>query len=242
VSFAFPNAVGRGSEAILRDISFVVNRGELLCLVGESGCGKTTLLQIIAGLLKPKKGEINIHQHASDNGAVVPCTIVFQDLNLFYWQTALGNVKVSLRARGVPEPERTTLGLALLQKVNLSGFQDYYPHELSGGMSQRLALARALATNASILLLDEPFSDLDEKTRRALEEDLLRLRSETCLTVVMVTHDLRQAVRLGDRVVVLAGRPAQIQCMEKIELLRPRNEEEELFKTKEKLLCTHLTT
>ena len=194
---------GRGPEAVvaLDGMNLVVMPGSFVCLVGASGCGKTTLLNIVAGLDQPTAGTVEV--------AGGPTTLIFQEAALFPWLTAAENVELALRLRSVPERHRRATAADLLDRVHLSGFGGKRPHELSGGMRQRVALARALAQDARILLLDEPFGALDAITRDLLHEELERLWRETGLTIVFVTHNVREAVRLADRVVLLASRPGR---------------------------------
>jgi NitT/TauT family transport system ATP-binding protein len=204
----------RGSHVLaLSDISLNVERGEFVCLVGASGCGKSTLLTLLAKLEKPDAGRLKARGKVS---------LLFQDAALFPWLTAGQNVELALRLAGVPRRERASRVLDLLQLVHLDEFADRRPHELSGGMRQRTALARALAQDADILLMDEPFGALDAMTRDLLHDELERLWREARLTVLFVTHDVREAVRLGDRVVVLTSRPGRVADEVSIDLARPR--------------------
>ena len=195
---------GRGRSAVraLDGVSLRVAHGEFVCLIGASGCGKSTLLSLAAGLDAPTSGEIDA------SGKRV--ALMFQEPALFPWLTAARNVELPLRASGVAAAERRQRVAGLLDAVHLGGFGGKRPHELSGGMRQRVALARALAQDADVLLMDEPFGALDAMTRDLLHDELDRICSERGLTVLFVTHNVREAVRLGDRVVVLSSRPGRV--------------------------------
>lgn len=193
----------------LRDVDLDFPRGQLTSLLGPSGCGKTTLLKIIAGLISATSGTVTV------NGKVVTRpgperAFVFQDFALLPWATAIRNVGFGLELRGTSRAERQEKAKHYLAEVGLSGFEHKYPHELSGGMRQRVGLARALAVNADVLLLDEPFSAVDEQTRRKFQEDLLRLRTIEQKTFIFVTHSIEEAVYVSDRIVLLSPRPGRI--------------------------------
>lgn len=194
-------------------ISLEVATGDLVCLVGASGCGKTTLLNLVAGLVSPQKGTIEV--------AARPA-LMFQDSALFPWLTVRRNVDLALRLHHVPRREREERVSALLHSVQLDGFGDRRPHELSGGMRQRVALARALAQDSPILLMDEPFGSLDAITRDLLHDELEQLWQRTGITIVFVTHNVREAVRLGNRVMLLSSRPGRVVEEFAIDLPRPR--------------------
>ncbi|HEV8276328.1 MAG TPA: ABC transporter ATP-binding protein [Streptosporangiaceae bacterium] len=207
---------GRGGSALLAldRLSLTVAPGEVACLIGASGCGKSTLLNLVAGLDAPTSGEI------STGGQRV--ALMFQEPALFPWLTAARNVELALRAGGVSKNERRQRATDLLDVVHLGGFAGKRPHELSGGMRQRVALARALAQDAEILLMDEPFGALDAMTRDLLHDELDRICAERGLTVLFVTHNVREAVRLGDRVVVLSSRPGRVIDEFAVPIRRPR--------------------
>ena len=209
---------GHGASGVLAldRISLDVAPGEFLCLVGASGCGKTTLLNLLAGLEQPSAGTITVGRP----GARV--AVMFQEAALFPWLTVTANVELALRLRGVPRRERRARALDLLERVHLAGFADRRPHELSGGMRQRVALARALAQEADVLLMDEPFGALDAMTRDLLHDELERIWSASGLTVVFVTHNVREAARLGDRIVLLTSRPGRVAAEFGVDLARPR--------------------
>jgi NitT/TauT family transport system ATP-binding protein len=195
---------GTGPRSVLAldQVSLTVDRGEFVCLIGASGCGKSTLLSLVAGLDSPTSGEVTV------GGRRV--AMMFQEPGLLPWLTAAGNVELALRARGWRKAERRHAAGELLAMVRLEGFGGRRPHELSGGMRQRVALARALAQDADVLLMDEPFGALDAMTRDLLHEELSRICADQALTVLFVTHNVREAVRLGDRVIVLSSRPGRV--------------------------------
>ena len=203
---------GSGPRAVqaLDKVSLEVRDGQFVCLIGASGCGKSTLLNVVAGLDTATSGQV------STAGRRV--TLMFQEPALFPWLTAARNVELALRARGVAKAERQARTLELLETVRLTGFGDKRPHELSGGMRQRVAMARALAQDADVLLMDEPFGALDAMTRDLLHDELERICAERTLTVLFVTHNVREAARLGDRVIVLSSRPGRV--IEEVELPR----------------------
>jgi NitT/TauT family transport system ATP-binding protein len=206
---------GQGTDAIvaLDHISLSVGRGEFVSVLGASGCGKTTLLNMLAGLDRPTAGTVSVTGQVG---------LMFQESALFPWLSIGRNVETALRLRGVPRGERKAMADELLASVHLSGFERKRPHELSGGMRQRAALARALAQQADVLLMDEPFGALDAITREVLHAELERHWKERQLTILFVTHDVREAVRLGDRVVLLSSRPGRVVADVPIELTRPR--------------------
>ncbi|HEY1918357.1 MAG TPA: ABC transporter ATP-binding protein [Streptosporangiaceae bacterium] len=205
---------GKGSLLALDNVSLAVAPGEFVCLIGASGCGKSTMLSLVAGLDTPTSGQI------ATSGKRVG--LMFQEPALFPWLTAGKNIEVALRARGVPKAERRARVGELLDTVHLTGFGDKRPHELSGGMRQRVAMARALAQDADVMLMDEPFGALDAMTRDLLHEELDRICSERELTVLFVTHNVREAARLGDRVIVLSSRPGRVIEEIKVDVTRPR--------------------
>ncbi len=211
---------GKTTE-VLGQISFTVGRGEFVALVGPSGCGKTTLLRIIAGLVAPSSGVVRV------NGRVVSGpgpdrAMVFQQDSLFPWRTVLQNVRFGLEVRGVGRREADEVCLRLLERVGLKGFDRYYPHEISGGMRQRVNLARALAVDPEILLMDEPFAALDAQTRELMQMELLRIWSDARKTVIFVTHQIDEACYLADRVLVIASRPGRIVEDIPVAIPRPR--------------------
>jgi NitT/TauT family transport system ATP-binding protein len=210
-----------GIVPALEDVSFGVGKREFVCIVGPSGCGKTTLLKLIAGLVEPTAGQVVFHTPSSDDR---PRTaLVFQEHGLFPWMTVLDNVAFGLEMQGVSREERYHRARAFIQKVGLAHFFDSYPHELSVGMRQRVGIARAFVAGAPILLMDEPFGSLDAQTRLVLQEELLKLWGDHQKLVVYVTHDIEEAVLLGDRVLVMTGRPGSIREEIPIPLSRPRD-------------------
>jgi sulfonate transport system ATP-binding protein len=207
---------GSGANALLAldRVSLRVRQGEFVCLLGASGCGKSTLLSVVAGSARISGGTLDIGgRHVS---------LMFQEAALFPWLSVAGNVELPLRLQGVGRAERRRRAEELLEIVRLSGFGHKRPHELSGGMRQRVALARALAQNADILLMDEPFGALDAMTRDILHDELERIWREQDLTVLFVTHNVREAVRLGDRVILLSSRPGRVIEDYPIRHQRPR--------------------
>ena len=213
---------GRGSSAVraLDNVSLEVPPGEFTCLIGASGCGKSTLLSLVAGLEQPTSGEVSANVGARGGGRGV--AFMFQEPALFPWLTAAGNVELALRARGLGKAERRQRTEELLDTVHLTGFGGKRPHQLSGGMRQRVALARALAQDADVLLMDEPFGALDAMTRDVLHDELDRICAGRQLTILFVTHNVREAVRLGDRVVVLSSRPGRVIAEYDVPIQRPR--------------------
>jgi len=204
-----------GAVVALDEVSLVVRNGEFVCLVGTSGCGKSTLLNLIAGLERPSSGVVDI------GGRRV--ALMFQEPALFPWLTARGNIELALKARGVHRAQRAREAGQLLGTVGLADFAGARPHQLSGGMRQRVALARALAQDSDVLLMDEPFGALDAMTRDRLHEELERIVQKRALTVIFVTHNVREAVRLADRVIVLSSRPGRIVEEIAVDLPRPRS-------------------
>jgi len=209
------------SRPVLDGISFSLAAGELVSLIGPSGCGKSTLLRLIAGLDSADSGELLIGSDPITHPGAER-GLVFQDPNLFPWLTVGRNIEVALRLRGMKRAYRQIRVEELLRAVNLEGFGGKRPHELSGGMRQRVALARALAQNSGVLLMDEPFGALDAMTRDLLHDELERLWTDHAFTVVFVTHNVREAVRLGDRVLVLSSRPGRVVDEFRVDIPRPR--------------------
>ncbi|MFW6722049.1 ABC transporter ATP-binding protein [Streptomyces sp. MAR4 CNY-716] len=203
------------------DVSFSVNEGEFVSVLGPSGCGKTTVLNIVAGFVNLTEGEVVVDGQAV-SGPGPDRGVVFQSHALFPWKTVLGNVVFGLRMKGVPRAERDAKGEEFLELVGLGGFEHKYPHELSGGMQQRLGVARVLANEPAVMLMDEPFASIDAQTRRKLQEDLTRIFEKRHPTVFFVTHDVDEAVFLSDRIVVLSKRPSRVREIVTVDLPRPR--------------------
>jgi NitT/TauT family transport system ATP-binding protein len=197
------------SVTALENIDLDFNRGELTSLLGPSGCGKTTLLKIISGLLEPTSGDVRVNGKPV-TGPGPERAFVFQDFALMPWATVLRNAAFGLEMQGMGKAEREDKARHYIEEVGLSGFEDKYPHELSGGMRQRVGLARALAVEADVLLMDEPFSAVDEQTRRKFQEDLIRLREIEKKTFILVTHSIEEAVYLSDRIIMLSPRPGRL--------------------------------
>jgi len=211
---------------VLEDVSFSVDRDEFVCLVGPSGCGKSTMLRIIAGLEKSDSGEILFHgqPQTSPNPKI---TMIFQLFGLLPWKTALENVEVPLEVHGMKKETRVEISKSYLRMVGLEGFENTYPHDLSGGMKQRVGIARALALQPEVLLMDEPFSSLDELTAKTLRELVLEIWRDPSLptnTFVMVSHNVEEAVYMADRVLVMSPRPGRVVGEVKVNLPRPRTE------------------
>ena len=199
----------RGVTAALREMSLAIDDGEFVCLVGPSGCGKTTLLNLIAGLERPDEGEVRVHGKPV-RGPGPDRGVMFQDAALFPWLSVAENVAFGMKELRLPRRQREQRAKKYLDLVKMSGFARAWVHELSGGMKQRVALARALALEPDILLMDEPFGALDPKSRDALQAEIVDIWQKTHKTIVFVTHDMAEAVRLGSRVIVLRARPARV--------------------------------
>jgi NitT/TauT family transport system ATP-binding protein len=210
-----------GEVNAIDNLSLDVNEGELVVLVGPSGCGKSTLLNIVAGLEKPDRGDV-LEDGERITGPGRDRSVVFQDGALFPWLTARKNVEFGLRQMGLPAKQRADTAEQMLRLVHLDGFADSFLHELSGGMRQRVALARALALEPRALLMDEPFGALDVQTREGAHRVLQDIWQKTNQTILFVTHDVREAVVLGDRVIVMSSRPGRIHSEVRVDIPRPR--------------------
>ncbi len=204
-----------GEVEALKDLSLDFPRGQLTSLLGPSGCGKTTLLKIIAGLLAPTSGEVEVNGETV-TGPGSDRAFVFQDFALLPWANVIRNVAFGLELRGVAKSEREGIAQKYIRNVGLTGFENSYPHELSGGMRQRVGLARALSVDAQVLLMDEPFSAVDEQTRRKFQEDLLTLVQKENKTFIFVTHSIEEAVYVSDQIAILLPRPSRVS-----EIIKP---------------------
>lgn len=205
----------------LKDISFEVEAGSFLVIIGPSGCGKSSLLRIVGGLIPPTRGEVSIDGRVV-SGPGPDRSIVFQNFRLLPWRKVLGNVELGLEINGTEKSRREEVAKQYLELVGLSGFENYYPAELSGGMQQRVGLARALVVNPEILLMDEPFGSVDAQTREQLQTELLKLWTQTGKTIVFITHDIDEAIYLGDKIIVMSTRPGMVQDIVTVDLPKPR--------------------
>lgn len=212
-------AKGAGIEAV-KDVTLHIAEGEFVCIVGPSGCGKTTLLRILAGLERPTSGTVNITIDPNDRPLQ---SMVFQEQGVFPWMSVLDNAAYGLAVRGFARNVREDRARFFLQKLGLDSFSSVYPRQLSGGMRQRVNIARAFANDPAILLMDEPLASLDEQTKMLVQSDLLELWEGSGKTVLFITHSLDEAVALADRVVVMSARPGRIKTIVDIELSRPRD-------------------
>jgi NitT/TauT family transport system ATP-binding protein len=200
---------GDRNISAIEDLTFCVEEREFVCIVGPSGCGKTTLLKLVAGLLEPSAGRIIFSGDSNDGRP--RSALVFQEHGLFPWMNVIDNVAFGLEMRGMPAKERRDCAMVFIEKIGLASFVKNYPHELSVGMRQRVGISRAFITNPQILLMDEPFGALDAQTKRVLRQELLRIWEEHQKLVLFVTHDIEEAVLLGDRVLVMSGHPGRIR-------------------------------
>jgi len=206
---------------VLDDVGFTVPKNQFVCLLGPSGCGKTTLLRIVAGLTEADSGTIRIDGKAV-RGPGQDRSMVFQNYGLLPWRTVMGNVEFGLEVRGMSRAERRDICRRYIQRVGLEGFEDLFPHQISGGMQQRVALARAFSKDPKILLMDEPLAAVDMQTREMLQDELLKIWNTMQTTVLFVTHSVEEAIYLGDRVIVMSSRPGRISADIMTELPRPR--------------------
>lgn len=220
VTVSYPSADGSDLTA-LNGMTLTVRQGELAALVGPSGCGKTTVLNVLAGQIKPSAGSVRLAGEPV-RGMLPSVGYISQADTLLPWRTVLDNVALAMELRGVPRKDRRDRARGLMASMGLSGFEDSYPRELSGGMKKRAAIARVLAVDPAILMMDEPFAPLDALTRQKLQDDILSLWETTGCTILYVTHDLTEAITLADRVVLMSARPGRVIRTYPIDLPRPR--------------------
>ncbi len=221
LTFTPPN---RAPVTALKDFNVEVQEGEFVSIVGPSGCGKSTFLNVLLGLVPPVSGEMAINGKKVE-GPGKDRAMVFQEFGLLPWRTVLNNVELGLELQGMASSERKPICQKFIEMVGLVGFEGHYPHELSGGMKQRVGIARALASDPEVLLMDEPFAALDAQTRDIMQAELLRIWEEAKKTVLFVTHQIEEAVYLSDRVIVMTKRPGRTKKIIDIPLPRPRNYE-----------------
>jgi NitT/TauT family transport system ATP-binding protein len=239
VGKVFP--VGGETVEALRGVDLVIDKGQFVCLIGASGCGKSTLLRVIAGFDAPTSGEVSVlgarlAGPGSDRG------MVFQDYGLFPWLTVRENIGFGPKQKGLPRARIREIAEQYLEMVGLERFADRYPAQLSGGMKQRVAIARVLANEANILLMDEPFGALDALTREQLQDELLQIWARTGVTVIFVTHSVEEATLLGDRVVVMTAHPGRIESDNRVTLARPRDVSAPDFNDIRRALTQRLTS
>jgi len=213
---------GGGALTAVQDLSLAVEEGKFACLLGASGCGKSTLLNMFAGFVRPSAGTVSLRGQPIVR--VEPrCGMVFQSYALFPWKTVRANVEFGLVQKGVRAAERRRVAQRFIDMVQLNGFEDRYPHELSGGMQQRVSLARILAVDPEVLLMDEPFAALDAMTRQVLQEELIQIQEQSRKTIVFITHSIDEALILADMIVVLSARPGRVKAIVENGLPRPRH-------------------
>ncbi|MGC8496232.1 MAG: ABC transporter ATP-binding protein [Candidatus Micrarchaeia archaeon] len=220
-----------GQAKIIDKVSFSAKKDSFVSIIGPSGCGKSTLLRIMAGLIKPLSGKV-LYKGVEVTGPQKELSFVFQDFGLLPWLTNIENVKIGLSLVDISDEEKTQKARELLEKMGLGGFENSYPNMLSGGMKQRVGIARAIASSPAVLLMDEPFSALDELTAETLRTDILDMLKSTDVpvsSVVMVTHNVEEAVELSDRIVVLSARPSSVKEIIDVELKRPRSKHDSQF-------------
>ncbi len=223
----FEGDEGSMVEAV-RDFTLSIEEGEFVCLVGPSGCGKTTLIRLIAGLEEPTTGEVRFRGRPV-KGSGAERGMIFQSFALFPWRTVRRNIEFGLEVKGIPREERRQIAQRFIDLVDLEGFEDSYPRELSGGMQQRVGIARALANEPAVLLMDEPFGSLDAQTRNLMQMELLKIQDQTQKTIIFITHSVDESIFLADRVVVLTARPASVKAVFEVDLPRPRDRASEPF-------------
>jgi nitrate ABC transporter ATP-binding subunit len=234
-------SIGGKTVQALREVNLTINKGEFVCLIGASGCGKSTLLRIMAGFEKPSSGIVNMYGMPVD-GPSPERGMVFQDYGLFPWLTVKENIAFGQRQRNLPKAQLNEIANHFTDMVGLTKFADYYPGQLSGGMKQRVSIARVLANDCEVLLMDEPFGALDALTREKLQQDLLEIWERTKVTVVFVTHAVEEAVMLSDRVVVMTAGPGRIEQDIHLTLERPRDITDIAFNEVRRDLTQYLTS
>ncbi|WP_010256270.1 ABC transporter ATP-binding protein [Treponema primitia] len=215
------SVLGKKEFTAIKDLNLEVKQGEFVTIVGPSGCGKSTFLDILAGLAAPSSGELFIDGHKI-TGPALDRGIVLQGYALFPWRTVRQNIEYGLEIKKIKKQERKEISSKFIELVELNGFEDHYPHELSGGMKQRVAIARALAYDPEVLLMDEPFAAVDAQTRETLQDELLNIWEKTHKTIIFITHSIEEAVFLADRVAVMSNSPGTIKRIIDVELPRPR--------------------
>jgi NitT/TauT family transport system ATP-binding protein len=215
---------GKGSTIYqaVKDVSFDVKHGDVTCIIGPSGCGKSTMLNLIGGFIKPARGTIEVVESALSLNELRKA-FIFQDYALFPWRTSIGNVKFGLEVLKLPKQQQKDRALGALRDVGLEDFANFYPHKLSGGMKQRVSVARALAFDPDILLMDEPFAALDEEMREELQDLVLKIWRQTRKTILYITHSIPEAVFLADRVIVFTPGPGEVRSVVDIDLPKPRD-------------------
>jgi len=214
-------ATGKGQLLAVDDLSLEINEGEFICLLGASGCGKSTILNMFAGFTQPTAGEVLLRGRPIV--AIEPrCGMIFQSYALFPWKTVRANVEFGLRMKGLPRAERRARASAFIEMVNLKGFEEHYPAELSGGMQQRVTIARMLAADPEVLLMDEPFAALDAMTRQVMQEELLKIHEQSRKTIVFITHSIDEALILSSRLFVMSARPGRVKAVIPNKLPTPR--------------------
>lgn len=222
VSKSFNGRNASSTIDVLHNLSFEVKESEFFCIVGPSGCGKSTIINLVAGFFSPDSGEVNVDEKVIFEPSASR-TVVFQEYALFPWKTVAENIEFGLKCANVDKVQRLQMVKKLAEKVRLEQFLDRYPDELSGGMKQRVAIARALAVKPNIILMDEPFASLDQQTRDILQEELLGVQKEFSQTILFVTHNIEEALFLGDKVLVLSHRPAHVKSLVDIPFSKPRS-------------------
>lgn len=220
VGLVYTDARTGGDLEVLGSLSFEVENGKMVCVLGISGCGKTTLLNLIAGLQKPTKGEVIFTETANPTNHIT--NTVFQEPSLFPWRTVLSNTTFGLEMRGVDKQEARSRAMKYLKMTGLAGFENHYPHQLSGGMKQRVAIARALTNDPEVLLMDEPFASVDAQTRWIMQDQLIEIQAATKKTILLVTHNIEEAIFLADKMIVLTAKPSRVKKVIAVRLPRPR--------------------